>query len=77
MRGHNIADLDPLGINSADLDDSIPVELDPQFYGLTEGDMDREFYLPMSTFIGGEQSKLTLREIVSRLKVSRVYTLPN
>ncbi|VDD86985.1 unnamed protein product [Enterobius vermicularis] len=68
VRGHNIADLDPLGINSADLDDSIPVELDPQFYGLTEGDMDREFYLPMSTFIGGEQSKLTLREIVSRLK---------
>ena len=69
MRGHNIADLDPLGINSADLDDTIPIELEPEYYGLTEADMDREFFLPMSTFIGGEKDKLTLREIVSRLRV--------
>ncbi len=27
MTGHNIADLDPLGINEADLDSSIPPEL--------------------------------------------------
>uniref|UniRef100_A0A915CDW9 2-oxoglutarate dehydrogenase, mitochondrial n=1 Tax=Parascaris univalens TaxID=6257 RepID=A0A915CDW9_PARUN len=67
-RGHNIADLDPLGINSAALDDTIPPELDPQFYGLTEQDMDREFILPMSTFIGGDKPSLTLREIISRLK---------
>ncbi|PIO56799.1 hypothetical protein TELCIR_21800, partial [Teladorsagia circumcincta] len=32
-RGHNIADLDPLGINSADLDDTIPPELELSFYG--------------------------------------------
>lgn len=67
-RGHNIADLDPLGINSADLDDTIPAELEPEFYGLSEKDMDREFVLPMSTFIGGDKTSLTLREIVDRLK---------
>ena len=27
IRGHNIANLDPLGINAADLDDSMPPEL--------------------------------------------------
>ena len=27
LTGHNIAKLDPLGINSADLDDSMPPEL--------------------------------------------------
>lgn len=35
-RGHNIADLDPLGINSADLDDSIPPELELATYGLSK-----------------------------------------
>ena len=35
-RGHNIADLDPLGINSADLDDTIPAELELSTYGFSE-----------------------------------------
>ncbi|KAI6222065.1 Dehydrogenase and Transketolase domain containing protein [Aphelenchoides besseyi] len=63
-RGHNIADLDPLGINSADLDDTIPRELEMDFYGFTEKDLDREFLLPPTTFIGGEKTALTLREIL-------------
>ncbi|ETN77778.1 oxoglutarate dehydrogenase (succinyl-transferring), E1 component [Necator americanus] len=67
-RGHNIADLDPLGINSADLDDTIPPELELSFYGFGERDLDREFLLPPTTFIGGEKSSLTLREILHRLK---------
>ncbi|KAL3079716.1 hypothetical protein niasHS_013998 [Heterodera schachtii] len=67
-RGHNIADLDPLGINSADLDDTIPRELELDFYGFTEQDMDREFLLPPTTFIGGERATLSLREIYNRLK---------
>uniref|UniRef100_A0AC34G7T8 2-oxoglutarate dehydrogenase E1 component N-terminal domain-containing protein n=1 Tax=Panagrolaimus sp. ES5 TaxID=591445 RepID=A0AC34G7T8_9BILA len=67
-RGHNIADLDPLGINSADLDDTIPRELELDFYGFTEKDLDREFLLPPSTFIGGDKKTLTLREIINRLK---------
>ena len=68
-RGHNIADLDPLGINSADLDDTIPPELELSFYGLGERDLDREFLLPPTTFIS-EKKSLTLREILQRLKVS-------
>jgi 2-oxoglutarate dehydrogenase E1 component len=67
-RGHNIADLDPLGINSADLDDTIPRELELDFYGFTEKDLDREFLLPPTTFIGGDRTHMTLREIVARLK---------
>ncbi|CAD5218540.1 unnamed protein product [Bursaphelenchus okinawaensis] len=67
-RGHNIADLDPLGINSADLDDTIPRELELDFYGFTEKDLDREFVLPPTTFIGGEKTSLPLREILNRLK---------
>lgn len=34
MRGHNIADLDPLCIGSADLDDTIPSELTLPHYSL-------------------------------------------
>ncbi|KAK6029225.1 putative oxoglutarate dehydrogenase, E1 component [Ostertagia ostertagi] len=44
-RGHNIADLDPLGINSADLDDTIPPELELSFYGFGERDLDRWGFL--------------------------------
>ncbi|CAJ0932666.1 unnamed protein product, partial [Mesorhabditis belari] len=43
MRGHNVADLDPLGINSADLDDTVPPELELSFYGLNENDLERDF----------------------------------
>ncbi|CAG8442109.1 1312_t:CDS:2 [Diversispora eburnea] len=43
VRGHHIAKLDPLGIMNADLDSSIPRELDPKHYGFTEKDFDRQF----------------------------------
>ena len=36
---------------------------------LDEHDMDRVFTLPQTTFIGGEQSALPLREIIRRLEV--------
>lgn len=67
-RGHNIADLDPLGINSADLDDTIPPELELEFYGFSEKDLDREFLLPPTTYIGGDRASLPLRDIITRLK---------
>lgn len=70
-RGHNIADLDPLGINSADLDDTVPPELELSFYGLSDADLDRQFLLPPTTYIGGDEKILSLREIVNRLKVRR------
>ena len=43
QRGHNIADLDPLGINCADLNNEVPQDLVYQNYGLEEADLDREF----------------------------------
>jgi len=67
-RGHHIADLDPLGILSADLDSSIPPALVLEHYGLSQADLDREFTLPPNTYIGGGRPKMTLREIQDRLK---------
>ncbi|MFH4976461.1 hypothetical protein AB6A40_003170 [Gnathostoma spinigerum] len=72
-RGHNVADLDPLGISKADLGAGEVTELELKFYGLTEADLDREFLLPISTSIGGEKKSLPLREIISRLKKIYCY----
>src|SRR5204862_2549267 len=58
VRGHMAAQLDPLGIPR-----STPPELDPEFYGLTDADMDRRF--ACEAMCGG--STLTLREILERL----------
>jgi len=40
------------------------------FYGLEESDLDKVFRLPTTTFIGGNESALPLREIIRRLEVS-------
>ncbi|CRK95808.1 CLUMA_CG009261, isoform C, partial [Clunio marinus] len=68
IRGHHIAKLDPLGINSADLDDKTPPELLYTHYRFEEHDMDRMFKLPSTTFIGGKEKFLPLREILNRLE---------
>ncbi|XP_043492434.1 2-oxoglutarate dehydrogenase, mitochondrial isoform X4 [Polistes fuscatus] len=89
IRGHHIAKLDPLGINSADLDDRHPQELLYNHYSFGRGqrttyaqelqyrvaalmkkesDMDRVFKLPSTTFIGGKEKSLPLREILKRLE---------
>ncbi|KAG7218759.1 hypothetical protein INR49_007296 [Caranx melampygus] len=39
-------------------------------YGLTESDLDKVFRLPTTTFIGGNESALPLREIIRRLEAS-------
>ena len=59
VRGHLVADLDPLGAPRP-----AQPELDPAFYGLTEADMDREF----STRTVGGPERLTLRRILERLR---------
>lgn len=48
------------------------------FYGLDESDLDKVFRLPTTTFIGGNESALPLREIIRRLEVRRagVYARP-
>ena len=69
-RGHNIADLDPLGIYDADLDGSIPQDLDPATYGFSEADLEREFDITAvgaSGFMGADTGKMKLRAIIDRL----------
>uniref|UniRef100_A0A8D0G3V3 2-oxoglutarate dehydrogenase complex component E1 n=1 Tax=Sphenodon punctatus TaxID=8508 RepID=A0A8D0G3V3_SPHPU len=71
VRGHHIAKLDPLGISCVNFDDA-PVTVSPNvgFYGLHESDLDKIFHLPTTTFIGGNESALPLREIIRRLEMA-------
>uniref|UniRef100_A0AAY4D1K7 2-oxoglutarate dehydrogenase-like, mitochondrial n=1 Tax=Denticeps clupeoides TaxID=299321 RepID=A0AAY4D1K7_9TELE len=75
IRGHHVAQLDPLGILEADLDSFAPSDLITTvdklgFYGLQETDLDKTFRLPATTFIGGGETTLPLREIIRRLETS-------
>uniref|UniRef100_H3BAN4 2-oxoglutarate dehydrogenase complex component E1 n=1 Tax=Latimeria chalumnae TaxID=7897 RepID=H3BAN4_LATCH len=40
------------------------------FYGLDESDLDKVFHLPTTTFIGGNETALPLREIIRRLEMA-------
>ena len=60
VRGHLLADLDPLGLAG----NKHHPELDPQTYGFTEADLDREFFL--DNVLGLE--KATLRRILEILR---------
>jgi 2-oxoglutarate dehydrogenase E1 component len=59
VRGHMIAKIDPLGLPRQHFH-----ELDPDFYGFTEADLDRKF---SSSKIQGPAT-LTLRQILERLR---------
>src|SRR5690606_39024556 len=59
VRGHMIAQIDPLGLPRP-----TQPELDPEFYSLTPEDLDRKF--SSRTIFGAEA--LTLREILTRLR---------
>ena len=68
-RGHNIADLDPLGIRQADLARSATQNLDPKHYGWTEQDMGKTFDLSSgvsSGYLGAGQ--VTLGDLVKQLE---------
>ncbi|CAF0825505.1 unnamed protein product [Brachionus calyciflorus] len=68
IRGHKKAKLDPLGLKSSiDVTNEAADDLDAAFYNFTESDLDRVFKLPHTTFIGGNEQRLTLREILKRL----------
>ncbi|PWT98329.1 MAG: multifunctional oxoglutarate decarboxylase/oxoglutarate dehydrogenase thiamine pyrophosphate-binding subunit/dihydrolipoyllysine-residue succinyltransferase subunit [Terriglobia bacterium] len=67
VRGHLIADLDPLGADEP----SYHPELDPETYGLTIWDLDREFLtgtLGDAIGDGGPKHVATLREILETLR---------
>ncbi len=66
VRGHLIADLDPLGAEP-----SYHPELDPETYGLTIWDLDREFLtgsLAEAIGEGGPKPVATLRQILETLR---------
>ncbi|XP_069190727.1 2-oxoglutarate dehydrogenase complex component E1 isoform X6 [Procambarus clarkii] len=73
-RGHLIAALDPLGIDREALAERPPSTLPSRvvvrnyYESLDESDMDRSFKLPMSTFVGGSEKTLPLKEIIKRLE---------
>ncbi|KAM6965290.1 oxoglutarate (alpha-ketoglutarate) dehydrogenase a (lipoamide) isoform 2-T2 [Aplochiton taeniatus] len=72
VMGHHNASLDPLGISCVNFDDA-PVNTGVQhvgFYGLDETDLDKVFRLPTTTFIGGSESALPLKEIIRRLEMA-------
>lgn len=60
VRGHLVANLSPL-----EPPQPIPEELQPEYYGFTEADMDRPFYL--STTVPGDSVR-TLRDIIAQLQ---------
>ncbi|KAH9498412.1 hypothetical protein Btru_008199, partial [Bulinus truncatus] len=64
IRGHRMAQLDPLGLQQPHEEK----ELQVQYYNLGDGDLDRVFRLPHTTYIGGNETVLPLREIIRRLQ---------
>ncbi|MGZ4761158.1 MAG: 2-oxo acid dehydrogenase subunit E2, partial [Ilumatobacteraceae bacterium] len=67
VRGHLIADLDPLRWKEPDL----PVEIDPATYGLTIWDLDREF---LTGGVGGHE-KLKLGDLLGVLRDAYCRTI--
>ena len=80
VRGHHIANLDPLRILSADLDSKVPPELKLDYYGWTEADLNKEFKLSTAILprfqgtVPGD--KMTLGEIIHELKTMYCKLLP-
>lgn len=64
VRGHMIADLDPLGLQR-----ELHPELNPKHYGFTEADLDQRF---SARTLEREKAVLTLREIIAHLR--RTYS---
>jgi len=71
VRGHKKAVLDPLGLSkSLDVTGENVKDLSPEYYKFSDQDMGRIFKLPLTTFIGGDQQSLTLKEILENLNNS-------
>lgn len=69
VRGHHLAELDPLGILDADLDSSTPEEILSAESFFTQADMAKTYDVSnMNTSIGGAEGVLPLETIIARLK---------
>lgn len=76
VRGHHVADLDPLGILDADLENVKPAELELSHYGWNEKDLDKEITLGpgiLPHFARDGRAAMTLREIIETCK--RIYCM--
>ncbi|KAH9080684.1 2-oxoglutarate dehydrogenase complex E1 component mitochondrial precursor [Lactarius deliciosus] len=74
VRGHHVAELDPLGILDADLQDVHPPELELSHYGFTERDLDKQITLGpgiLPHFATEDRKTMSLGEIIKTLK--RIY----
>lgn len=67
QRGHLVADLDPLGITTTSVKEDHGIKrradesVTKNYFDFSASDMDKEFFLPPSTFIGGTKKALKLR----------------
>ena len=80
MRGHLAAQIDPIGLNNMDKKKAremiirwvmmmmmmIMMIHDVRSVKVDEKDYDTEFQLPSTTWIGGKEKSLPLREIINR-----------
>ena len=76
VRGHHVAELDPLGILDADLQDVHPPELELSHYGFTERDLDKQITLGpgiLPHFATEDRKSMSLGEIIKTLK--RIYCM--
>ncbi|CDO77547.1 hypothetical protein BN946_scf184912.g46 [Trametes cinnabarina] len=74
VRGHHVADLDPLGILDPDLNPEYPPELELSRYGFTERDLDKQITLGpgiLPHFATEDRKTMSLGEIIKVCK--RVY----
>lgn len=74
VRGHHLAELDPLGILDADLADVKPPELELSRYGFTERDLEKDITLGpgiLPHFATEDRKSMKLREVISLCK--RIY----
>jgi len=66
VRGHLAAQIDPIGLNN--MDKKKAREMIIRSVKVDEKDYDTEFQLPSTTWIGGKEKSLPLREIINRLE---------
>merc|ERR1711988_1240348 len=69
VRGHLAASIDPLNLSNMPIDAAKKLII--RSVQVQEQDMDTAYQLPSTTFIGGNEKALPLREIISRLE--KVY----
>jgi len=66
VRGHLAAQIDPIGLNNMDREKARQMII--RSVTVEDKDLDTVFQLPQTTFIGGKEKALPLREIINRLE---------